>query len=121
MPAPNLLGLTTITAKTVGVGIQTTAQVGILTNTASSGKVFKINHLRVTNNSASSSSSFNVFYQDTNNVVTGIASNFTVPVGGAIVVIDKDSTTYVEENCSIRVAVADTARLTVLVSYEELS
>jgi hypothetical protein len=119
--APNLLNLSTITAKTVGVGIETTSTVGILTNSASSNKVLKINHLRVTNNSNGSSSSFNVFYQDTNNVVTGIASNFTIPSGSSIVVIDKDSTTYVEENCSIRVSVANTARMTVLVSYEELS
>ena len=121
MAAPNLLGLTVITAKTTGVGIETTNTVGILTNTAGSNKVLKINHLRVTNNSGGSSSTFNVFYQDTNNVVTGIASNFSIPVGSSIVVIDKDSTTYVEENCSINVSVANTARMTVLVSYEELS
>jgi hypothetical protein len=118
--APNLLGLTNIVAKTVGVGIETTSVVGILTNSASSNKVLKINHLRVTNNS-SSSSSFNVFYLDASSTPIGIASNFTIPVGSSIVVIDKDSTTYVEENCSIRVSVANTARLTALVSYEELS
>lgn len=120
MAAPNLLELTNISAKTVGVGIETTSVVGILTNSSSSNKVLKINHLRVTNNSGGSTSSFNVFYQDTNNVAIGIASNFTIPVGSSIVVIDKDSTTYVEENCSIRVSVANTARLTFLVSYEEL-
>jgi len=121
MAAPNILSLSTITGKTVGVGIQTTDPVGILTNTAASGKVLKINHLRVTNNSSTTSTSFNVIYRDTNSSSIGIASNFTIPVGAAIVVIDKDSSTYVEENCSIQVSVASTVRLTFLVSYEELS
>ncbi len=121
MAAPNILSLTTITAKTVGVNIQTTNTVGILTNDASSGKVLKINHLRVTNNSSGSSSSFNVFYKDQNDIVSGIASNFTIPVGSSIVVIDKESMTYMEENCSINVSVANTAVMSVLLSYEELS
>ena len=121
MADPIILSLSTITGKTIGVGIQTTSLVGILTNSASSGKVLKINHLRVTNNSSTTSTSFNVIYKDTNNNSIGIASNFTIPVGAAIVVIDKDSLTYVEENCSIQVSVATTERLTVLVSYEELS
>lgn len=121
MAAPNVLGITTITAKTYGVGIQTTANVGIVTNAASSNKVLKINTFRVTNNSASSSTTFNVVYVDSGSNQIGIASNLTIPVGGTIVVIDKDSTTYVEENCSINVSVADTTRLSVLVSYEELS
>lgn len=123
MAAPNILSLSTITGKTVGVGIQTTAGtlVGILTNSAASGMVLKINHLRVTNNSSTTSTSFDVIYNDTNSNLIGIASNFTIPVGAAIVVIDKDSSTYVEENCSIQVSVASTVRLTFLVSYEELS
>ena len=121
MAAPNILSLSTITGKTAVVGIATISSVGILTNTAASGKVLKINHLRVTNNSSTTSTSFNVTYQDTNNNSIGIASNFTIPVGAAIVVIDKDSSTYVEENCSIRVSAASTVQLGVLISYEELS
>lgn len=121
MAAPNILGITTITAKTYGVAIQTTAIVGIVTNAANSNRVLKVNNFRVTNNSASSSTTFNVFYLDSTSTPIGIASNFTIPVGGTVVVIDKDSTMYVEENCSIRFSVADTTRLSVLVSYEELS
>lgn len=119
MASPNILGLSTISAKTQGVGIETTSTVGILT--ASADKVIKINTFRVTNNSSSSSTSFNVFYKDSLNNNIGIASNFSIPVGGTVIIIDKDSSTYVEENCSINVSVADTTRLSVLVSYEELS
>jgi hypothetical protein len=121
MAAPNILSLSTITGKTVGVRIQTTDSVGILTNSAASGKVLKINHLRVTNTSTTTSTSFNVIYRDTSNNSIGIASNFTIPVGAAIVVIDKDSLTYVEENCSIRVSGSASVQLGVLISYEELS
>jgi hypothetical protein len=119
MAAPNILGLSSITARTQGVGIQTTSSVGILT--ASVNMVIKINTFRVTNNSTSSSTNFNVFYRDALSNNIGIASNFTIPVGGTVIIIDKDSSTYVEENCSINVSVADTTRLSVLVSYEELS
>lgn len=119
MASPNILGLSTITAKTQGVGIETTSSVGILT--ASANKVIKINTFRVTNNSNSSSTNFNVFYTDALSNNIGIASNFTIPIGGTVIIIDKDSSTYLEENCSISVSVASTTRLSVLVSYEELS
>lgn len=119
MAAPNIVNLSTISAKTRSVNVQSTSSVGIIT--ASTDKVLKINTFRVTNNSNSSSTSFNVFYKDSLNNVVGIASNFTIPVGGTVIVIDKDSSTYVEENCSINFSVADTTKLSVLVSYEELS
>lgn len=118
MASPNILGLSTITAKTQGVGIETTSSVGILTT--SSNHVIKINTFRVTNNSSSSSTNFNVFYTDALNNNIGIASNFTIPVGGTVIVIDKESSTYLEENCSISVSVANTTRISVLVSYEQL-
>ena len=45
MTAPNLKNPTIITGKTARVGIATTAVVGILTNSAASNKVLKVNKL----------------------------------------------------------------------------
>ena len=44
MAAPNIVNVSTITAKSVGLAI-TTSATAIVTNPAASGKVFKINSL----------------------------------------------------------------------------
>ena len=43
MAAPNIVNVSTITAKTVGAALGTSLTTDILANAASSGKVFKIN------------------------------------------------------------------------------
>ena len=60
MTAPNLRNPTTITGKTARTGITTTAVVGILTNSAASGKALKINSIFAANVNGSTSSSISI-------------------------------------------------------------
>ena len=49
MAAPNLVNVSTITLKQVGVALGTTLTTNLLANAASSGKVFKITSILVSN------------------------------------------------------------------------
>ena len=50
-----------------------------------------------------------------------IAKGITVPAGSTVVLIDKNSFLYLEENHSIRAGASAASDLEILVCYEELS
>ena len=62
MAAPNIVNVSTITAKTVGAALGTTLTTDILANAASSGKVFKINTIVVSNVDGTNSANVTVDY-----------------------------------------------------------
>ena len=49
MAAPNLANTSNILARQTAVGLTTTAYVGIVTNNADSGKVLRVDNIRITN------------------------------------------------------------------------
>ena len=55
MAAPNIVNVSTITAKTFGARLTTTTTTSLLANSASSGKVFKVNTILVSNVDGSNS------------------------------------------------------------------
>ena len=123
MAAPNLIGATTINGKTTGANLTSTSATTILDNPASSGKCLKINTLNVSNYSGSVVS-ITINYNDAE-ALSGnnypIVGAITVPANSTLNVIDKSSQYYLEENTSIG-AIADNAnKLSVTVSYEDIS
>jgi len=101
MAAPNIVGVTTITAKTDGLAV-TTSNTAIVTNSAASGQVYKINTLIAGNTSGSAQTiSVDVFKNQT--TAYRIATTVNVPANSTIVVLAKDSAIYLEENDSLRV------------------
>lgn len=117
MAAPNIVNVTTITGKTAVLAVGTAAA-AIVTNSASSGKVFKINVLSVANVDGTNNSAVTVdlFRSST---AYRLASTVSVPADATLVVVDK--TLYLEEGDSIRVTATTAGDLEAICSYEEIS
>ena len=124
MAAPNIVNVSTITGKTVVVDLSTTSATAVVSNAASSGKVFKINSLYVSNVDGSSAAEITVSIyseDDIGGTATQIASTITVPADATVVIIDKNSSIYLEEDKSIGATAGSASDLKVVCSYEEIS
>jgi len=119
MAAPNIVNVATITGKTYGAALDTTVTTSLVSNSASSGKVFKINTILVSNDGTSDATVTVDHYNGT----TGykIASTINVPADSTLVLLDKNSSLYLEEGCSVRGGASTASDLEILISYEEIS
>tara|TARA_R100000278_G_scaffold51236_1_gene43432 strand:- start:2770 stop:3144 length:375 start_codon:yes stop_codon:yes gene_type:complete len=124
MAAPNIVNVSTITGKSAYVALSTTNATELVSNAASSGKVFKINMIQVTNVDGTNNCNISIDYHTEDNIGgTGyaLASTVLVPADASIVVMDKNTAIYLEEDRSLS-ATAETANdLEIIVSYEEIS
>lgn len=119
MANPNIVGVTAIYGKTAGLAVTTTAT-AIVSNAASSGKIFKINSLTVANiNTGTATVTVDVYKNQT--TAFDIAYTITVPVNATLVIISRETPIYLEENDSIRVTASVNSYLEAVVSYEEIS
>ena len=124
MAAPNIVNVTTITGKSAAVDLTTTAATAVVSNAAASGKVFKINSLVVSNVDGTNAADITVSYyseDDIGGTATQIVSTISVPADATLVVIDKGTSIYLEEDRSIGATAGTANDLKVLVSYEEIS
>jgi hypothetical protein len=130
MAAPNIVNVSTITAKTTALTPSGTSAVVLLRNPANSGQVLKVNVLLATNIIASNAPCTLNYYTN-GGVAQGSApsggtafpliSGVVIPTTASLIVVDKPTAIYLEENTSITVASATGSAITYLVSYEELS
>ena len=124
MAAPNIVNVTTITGKSAVVSLTGTSATLIVENPASSNKVFKINSLVVSNVDGTNAADITVSYyseDDIGGTATQIVSTISVPADASLVVIDKNTSIYLEEDRSIGATAGTANDLKVLVSYEEIS
>lgn len=117
MAAPNIVNVATITGKTAVQAVGTSAT-AIVSNSASSGKVFKVNALYVSNVDGTNDATVNVdvFRSST---AYHIAKTMTVPADATIDVISK--AVYLEEGDSLRLTANAASDLEAVCSYEEIS
>ena len=120
MAAPNIVNVSTITAKTTGATLDTTLTTSLLANSTSSGKVFKVNTILVSNVDGSNAADLTIEYYDGSNSYK-LASTISVPAESTLVLIDKNSAFYLEEGVSIRGGASAANDLQVIISYEEIS
>jgi hypothetical protein len=124
MAAPNIVNVSTITGKTSVVSLSTTNATAIVSNAASSGKVFKINSLIVANVDGIVNASITINYysqDDIGGTATSIANTVVVPADASLVVLDKNSAIYLEEDKSLGAIASAANDLTIICSYEEIS
>jgi hypothetical protein len=124
MAAPNIVDVTTITGKSAVVDLTTTSATAVVSNAASSGKVFKINSLVVSNVDGTNAADITISYfseDDIGGTATEIVSTISVPADASLVVIDKNTSIYLEEDRSIGATAGTASDLKVLVSFEEIS
>ena len=124
MANPNIVNVSTINGNSASVSLSTTSATQLASNAASSGKVFKINSIVVSNTNGSSAANITInVYSAASMGGTAfpIASTISVPANATLIVTDKTTSFYLLENQSIG-AVAGTANyLTVTASWEEIS
>lgn len=124
MAAPNIVNVTTITGKTAVLALGDTNMTVLANNAASSGKVLKINSIIVANvdGSAAADISVDLFSQDDiGGTGYAIAATIPVPADASLVVIDKNTAIYLEEDRSIGCQASAGGDLEIICSYEEIS
>tara|TARA_R110002167_G_scaffold166889_1_gene363993 strand:- start:773 stop:1147 length:375 start_codon:yes stop_codon:yes gene_type:complete len=124
MSAPNIVNVATITGKTATVALSSTNATAIVSNAASSSKVFKINNVIVANVDATAAAdiTINLYSQDDiGGTAYAIASTISVPADTTLVVLDKNTALYLEEDKSIGAQASVANDLVVVISYEEIS
>jgi hypothetical protein len=124
MANPNIFASSNAYGNTSLTSLSSTGATSIVSNAASSGQVYKINTLVVSNNDASTA------YTVTINMYSAAAiggtafpwvTTLSVPAASSIVVIDKTSTMYLLENKSIGATAGTANKITVIASWEEIS
>lgn len=118
MAAPNILNLTTATAKTA-YGNLTTVMSNVIVNAASSGTVNKINSILITNYSSSTiTSNVWVTRSGTN---WQIVSNVSVPAFSMLTTLAKDTPIYLEEGDYLQSNASGNATSHITTCYEIMS
>lgn len=117
MAAPNIVSVATITGKTAVLAV-TTSATAIVTNSAASGKVFKINALFLSNIDGVNNASINVDIFRSS-VAYSIAFTITVPADATLDVISKSI--YLEEGDTLRLTASANGDIQAVCSYEEIS
>lgn len=124
MAAPNIVNVATIIGKTAVTNLTSTNATAVVSNAASSNKVFKINSLIVSNVDGSNAADITISLyseDDIGGTATQIVSTVSVPADASLVVIDKSTGLYLEEDKSIGATASAANDLKVVCSYEEIS
>ena len=124
MAAPNIVNVSTITGLSSTTALSTTSQTTLVSNAASSGKVYKINMIQVANVDGTAAADITI---DVHSAASGggtaysLVSTISVPADASLVVLDKNTSLYLEEDRSITATAGAANDLEVIVSYEEIS
>jgi hypothetical protein len=119
MAAPNIVNVTSIFGKTMGVGLTTSVTTDILTCAAN--KVLKINSIIVSNIDGGTNTDATIYFYDSSAAARyALAYTISVPADSSLVVIGKDSPIYLEESDQIEGGASQAGDLDVIISYEEI-
>ena len=124
MTAPNIVNVATITGKTATVALSTTNATVLVNNAASSNKVFKINMIQVANVDGTNACDITVDVHSADDgagTAYSLVATASVAADSSLVVLDKNTAIYLEEDKSITATAGTASDLEVIVSYEEIS
>jgi hypothetical protein len=124
MANPNIVNVTTIYGNSSQTALSTTSATSIVSNAASSGKVFKINSIVVANvdGTAAQDITINIYSQAAlGGTAYAIASTISVPADATLIVTDKTTSFYLLENQSIGAIAGAANDLVVTASWEEIN
>jgi len=119
MVAPNIVNVATITGRTVGAALGTSSA-DIVTNSAGSGKVFKVNAIYVSNVDGTNNADVTVGFYDASATSTyELAHTIVVPADASLDIVSK--AIYLEEGDKIVASASASGDLEIVVSFEEIS
>ena len=124
MANPNIVNVTSILGKSAVIDLTSTSATSVLSNAASSGKVFKIESLIVANVDGTNAADITINYYTAaalGGTASQIVSTVSVPADSSLVVIDRNTSIYLEEDKSIGATAGSANDLKVIISYEDIS
>ena len=124
MANPNIAAVAAIYGNTSTTSLSSTAATSIVSNAASSGKVYKINSLVVANIDGTNAAdiTINVYSAASlGGTGTAIASTISVPADATLIIIDKTTQIYLLEDKSIGAIAGTASDLVVTCSWEEIN
>ena len=133
MANPNIVNVTSILGNTSSTLISSTADPfaggpyaggSLISNAASSGKVYKVNSIIAANVDGTSNYDITVKIfpnDDLTGTGTAIASTITIPADASVVIIDKNTSFYLLEDQSIGVTAGTVNKIVVTCSWEEIN
>ena len=123
MATPNIANVTSIIWNTNSISLTTTSATSLVSNAASSNKVYKIGSIVVANSSASAVNiTINIYSQAAiSGNASPIASAITVPANASLIVTDKLTGFYLLEDKSIGAVASASNALVVTTSWDEFS
>lgn len=124
MANPNIATATSVLAKNNQISLTATTATQLVSNAASSGKVFLIDSIIVSNVDGANACDVTVTrFQSATNTGTAfpIASTISVPADASLIVVGKDNQINLTENQSIYVTAGTANDLVVDVNWKELS
>lgn len=117
MANPNIVNVSDIKGKTVGVSLTNTSATVLNNNTAST--IYKINSVYSSNYSASSAP-VSLAFNDGSNSFT-VVSTVNVPASATLITISKNEAIYLEPGQSLEGNSDDGTSIKLVISYEEIS
>lgn len=120
MANPNIASVSAIYGKTVGAALTTTLTTSLLANSASSGKIYKVNTILVSNVDGTNDQSVTLELYD-GSTAYKLVKGLVVPATTTLTALDKDTVLYLEEGWSIRGGAGADSDLEILISYEDIS
>lgn len=119
MANPNLTSATAIYGKTVGA-VLTTSSADILTNSAASGKVYKVNAIYAANIDGTDNVSVTIGVYDASATATYyLAYTMTLPADTTLDILSKSI--YLEEGDKITGLASAASDANLVISYEDIS
>ena len=124
MANPNLINVSAVYGNNSTTSLTTTNATSIINNAASSGKVYKVNSIVVSNVDGTSAAdiTINIYSQDDlGGTAYAIASTISVPADASLIVTDKTTSFYLKEDQSVGATAGTASDLVVTASWEELN
>lgn len=124
MANPNIVNVTAIYGNTTYAALSSTSPTTLLSNAASSAKVFKVDDIVVSNVNGSTAATVTV---SVNSAAAGggtayrLAYNISVPAGASLIVTDKSTAFYLMENQSVVITAGTANYLEAVLSYEDIN
>ena len=124
MANPNIVNVAAIYGNNSSVSLTTTSATSIVSNAASSGKVYKINMLMVANVDGTNAADITINKYSAaalGGTAFPIASTISVPADATLIILDKTTALYLLENESIGATAGTASDLVVTCSWEEIN
>ena len=124
MANPNIVNVAAIYGNNASVSLSTTSATSIVSNAASSGKVFKINTIMVANVDGTNAADITINKYSAaalGGTAYAIASTISVPADATLIIVDKTTSIYLLENESIGATAGSASDLVVTASWEEIN